>query len=153
MNDILIAYFSKSGRTKKIAEFIASEINAPLHEIITAKKYPKTYIMTILEARKEFKRNDKPTITTEIENFDSYNKILLGFPIWWFTCPQVIISFLEKYDFSGKKIFPFCTSGGSNCEKATEKIRELCKNSQVFDGIKANSLDKSKISEWLKDII
>ena len=94
MNDILIAYFSKSGRTKKIAEFIASEINAPLHEIITAKKYPKTYIMTILEARKEFKRNDKPA-----------------------------------------------------------KIRELCKNSQVFDGIKANSLDKSKISEWLKDII
>ena len=152
MNDILIAYFSKSGRTKKIAELIASEINAPLHEIITEKKYPKTYIMTILEARKEFKNNEKPALTSEIKNFDAYNKILLGFPIWWFTCPQAIISFLEKYNFSGKKIYPFCTSGGSNCEKAAAKIRELCKDSQVFDGIKANSLDKSKISEWLKDL-
>ena len=98
MNDILIAYFSKSGRTKKIAELIASEINAPLHEIITEKKYPKTYIMTILEARKEFKNNEKPALTSEIKNFDAYNKILLGFPIWWFTCPQAIVSFLEKYN-------------------------------------------------------
>ena len=151
MNDTIIIYFSKSGRTKKIAEQISHEINAPLHEITTEKIYPKNYLMTILAARKEFKHNEKPALTSEpIANFDSYNKILLGFPIWWFTCPQAIISFLEKYNFSGKKIYPFCTSGGSNCEKATAKIRELCKESQVIDGIKANNLDSAKISDWLK---
>lgn len=152
MHNTLVIYFSKSGRTKKIAETIAQELAAPTHEILTEKKYPGSYIMTILESRKEFKRNEKPAlIDAPIENFASFDRIVIGFPVWFFTCPMSVVSFIEKYDFSGKEIFPFCTSGGSNCDKATAKIRELCPNANVHDGIKANTIDKSKISEWLKD--
>ena len=153
MNDTLIIYFSKSGTTKKIAEYIASEINAPLHEIKTEKVYPKNYMMTILESIKEFKKGERLALTDDvIENFSDYKNIIIGFPIWCFTCPMAVISFIEKYDFTGKKIYPFCTSGGSNCDKAALKIRELCKGADVKDGIKANNLDKGKLSEWLKDL-
>ena len=151
MEKTIIVCFSKSGHTKKIAKQISKEINAPVHEIITEKKYPKNYLKTILESRKEFKSGERPVLISKpIENFDSYENVVIGFPIWFFTCPMAVVSFLEGYDFSGKNIYPFCTSGGSNCEKATAKIKEICKGAKVFDGIKANTIDKNKISEWLK---
>lgn len=153
MNDTLVIYFSKSGNTKKVAEYIAGEINAQTHQITTEKTYPKSYVMTIAESVKEFRKNERLVLTDErIANFSDYKNILIGFPIWCFTCPMAVVSFLEKYDFSGKKIYPFCTSGGSGCDKATAKIREICKGADVHDGIKANTLDKSRISEWLKDL-
>ena len=83
MPKTLTVYFSKSGRTKAIAETIAREISSPLHEITTAKKYPSTYLMTILESRKEFKRNEKPELTSpKIEDFSSYERIIIGFPVF-----------------------------------------------------------------------
>lgn len=151
MANTLIVYFSKSGRTKSIAQQIAQEISAPLHEITTQKTYPGSYVMTILESRREFKHNDKPALTSEpIADFSSYDRIILGFPVWFFTCPMAVVSWLEQYDFTGKEIYPFCTSGGSSCAKASAKIRELCPNANVHDGIKANTIDKARISEWLK---
>ncbi len=153
MSNTLVVYFSKSGKTKKAAEYIAGEINAGTHEIKTEKVYPKSYVMTIAESIKEFKKNERLVLTDErIADFSEYQNILIGFPIWCFTCPMAIVSFLEQYDFAGKKIYPFCTSGGSSCDKATAKIRELCRGADVHDGIKANKLDKSSISEWLKDL-
>ena len=150
MHKYLVVCFSKSGRTKKIAEYISQELNAPLHEIITDKKYPGNYLMTILESRKEFKNNEKPALTSRpVENLADYDRVIIGFPVWFFTCPMAVVSFLEQNDLTGKEIYPFCTSGGSNCDKATAKIRELCPNSGVHDGIKANSMDKSRLSEWL----
>ena len=151
MPKTLVAFFSKSGHTKAIAETIASEISSPLHEITTAKKYPSTYIMTILESRKEFKHNEKPELTdAKIEDFSSYDRIIIGFPVWFFTCPMAVVSWIEQYDFSGKEIYPFCTSGGSSCAKATAKIRELCPGATVHDGIKANTINGEKIRDWLK---
>ena len=151
MPKTLVAFFSKSGHTKAIAETIAREISSPLHEITTAKKYPSTYIMTILESRKEFKHNEKPEITSpKIEDFSSYDRVIIGFPVWFFTCPMAVVSWIEQYDFSGKEIYPFCTSGGSSCAKATAKIRELCPGATVHDGIKANTINGEKIRDWLK---
>ena len=151
MTSSLVAVFSKSGRTKAIAEFLSQEINAPLHEIITAKKYPSTYVMTILESRKEFKANDKPDLVSEpVADFANIQRVILGFPVWFFTCPMAVVSWLEQYDFTDKEIFPFCTSGGSSCAKATAKIRELCPSATVHDGIKITKIDKALISEWLK---
>lgn len=150
MTKTLTVYFSKSGHTKAIAETIAREISSPLHEIITEKKYPASYIMTILESRREFKHNEKPAlISPNIDDLASYHRIILGFPVWFFTCPMAVVSWLEHYDLSGKEIYPFCTSGGSSCAKATAKIREVCPASTVHDGIKANSIDSAKIREWL----
>ena len=151
MSSTLVACFSKSGRTKAIAEFIASELASPLHEIITQKKYPRTYFMTILESRSEFKKGERPALISEpVANFASYDRIVLGFPVWFFTCPMAIVSWLESYDFTGKEIYPFCTSGGSSCAKATAKIRELCPSATVHDGRKFGNIDKSILSEWLK---
>ena len=108
MPKTLVAYFSKSGHTKAIAETIARETSSTLHEIKTAKKYPSTYIMTILESRKEFKRNEKPELTdAKIEDFSSYERIIIGFPVWFFTCPMAVVSWIEQYVFSGKEIYPF----------------------------------------------
>ena len=151
MPETLIAFFSKSGRTKATAGTIAHEISSPLYEITTAKKYPSNYVMTIFEASKELKHNDKPELASpKIEDFSSYDRIIIGFPIWCFTCPMAVVSFLEKYDFSGKEIYPFCTSGGSSCAKAAAKIRELCPGANVHEGIKANRIDREQIIEWLK---
>ena len=150
MASSLVAVFSKSGHTKAIAEYISREINAPLHEIITAKKYPSTYIMTILESRKEFKANDKPALVSEpVADFANVQRVILGFPVWFFTCPMAVVSWLEQYDFTGKEIYPFCTSGGSNCVKAAAKIRELCPGANVHDGIRITKIDSALISEWL----
>lgn len=151
MASSLVAVFSKSGHTKSIAEFISHEINAPLHEIITAKKYPGNYVMTILESRKEFKTNDKPALVSEpVAVFAKYERVILGFPVWFFTCPMAVVSWLESYDFTGKEIYPFCTSGGSSCAKATAKIRELCPGATVHDGIKITKIDSALIAGWLK---
>ena len=151
MTNTLIACFSKSGHTKAIAEYISQELHAPLHEIITEKKYPRTYFMTILESRKEFKRNEILTLTSEpVPNFSDYQRIILGFPVWFFTCPMAVVSWLSQYDFTGKEIFPFCTSGGSSCTKATVKIRELCPGAKVHDGIRVTKIDSALISGWLK---
>ena len=151
MSDTLIACFSKSGHTKSIAEFISHEINAPIHDIITEKKYPRTYVMTILESRKEFKNSEYPALVSEpVPNFADYKRIILGFPVWFFTCPMAVASWLKLYDFTGKDIYPFCTSGGSNCVKATAKIRELCPGANVHDGIRITKIDSSLVSEWLK---
>lgn len=151
MDNTIIIYFSKSGRTKTVAEEIAKEINAPLHEILTEKKYPRNYFMTILESRKEFKNNERPTlIDNPIENFDSYSRIIIGFPIWFWTCPMAVVSFLEKYDFTGKNIYPFFTSGSSGGDKAAAKIKEVCKGANVHNAFNANKFDSAKISEWLK---
>ena len=152
MSDTLIVYFSKSGHTKTIAEEIAKVTNAPLHEILTEKTYPKNYVMTILESRKEFKKDERPVLVdSPIENFDAYSRIIIGFPIWFFTCPMAVVSFLEKYNFAGKNIYPFFTSGGSGGDKATAKIKDLCAGATVHDAINAKNLNGEKISEWLKN--
>ena len=151
MTSSLVAVFSKSGHTKSFADFIAKEINAPIHEIITEKKYPSSYLMTILESRKEFKHSEYPELVSEpVPNFADYQRIILGFPVWFFTCPMAVASWLKLYDFSGKEIYPFCTSGGSNCVKATAKIRELCPTANVHDGIRITKIDSALVSDWLK---
>ena len=151
MASSLVAVFSKSGHTKAVAEYISQEINSPLHEIITAKKYPSTYIMTILESRKEFKSNERPALISEpVADFANVQRVILGFPVWFFTCPMAVVSWLESYNFTAKEIYPFCTSGGSSCAKATAKIRELCPGADVHDGIKIAKIDSALISEWLK---
>ena len=150
MDNTIVIYFSKSGRTKAIAEQIAKEIHAPLHEIVTQKKYPRNYLMTILESRKEFKHDEKPAlIDSPVENFDSYKNIIIGFPIWFWTCPMAVVSFIEKYNFTGKSIYPFFTSGSSGGDKAAAKIRELCPGATVYDAFNANKFDSTKISDWL----
>lgn len=150
MPKTLTAYFTWGGHTKSIAESISAQTNSTLCEIITEKKYPRNYFMAILESRKEFKHDIHPAIITPtISDFDSYERVIIGFPIWFFTCPMAVVSWIEQYNFSGKEIFPFCTSGGSNCVKATAKIRQICPGANVHDGIRFTKTDSDMITRWL----
>ena len=148
MSKLLVAYFSKSGITKAAAEKIARVGDGTLFEIVTEKKYPAGYAATVIVAKKEQLVHELPTIIPRVEDFASYDRIALGFPVWWFTCPQAILSFLSQYDFSGKKVLPFCTHGGSGPRKSAADIRAACAG-DVRECFDANGATDDAVRRWL----
>ena len=117
MSEKLVAYFSASGRTAKVAEKLANELGAELYEIRPEVKYTKADLNWMnKKSRSSVEMNDKsfrPAIITGDVDVSSYDTVCLGFPIWWYVAPTLINTFLEAYDFAGKKIVLFATSGGS----------------------------------------
>lgn len=131
MNDkVLVAYFSASGVTAGVAKELAYKINADVFEIEPEipytsadlnwmdKKSRSTLEMTDLSSR--------PKIAKQVENMEKYQTIFIGFPIWWYVEPRIIDTFLESYDFKGKTLIPFATSGGSSIDKSTESMEARC---------------------------
>jgi len=114
---ILIAYYSKTGNTKRAAEEIAKMTGGALHRIVPQKTYPDSYFATIAVAKWESLKGEKPALADKVEGIGGYDKILVGFPIWWYTAPHIIRTFLEHTDFTGKTIILFATSGGSGIGK------------------------------------
>ncbi len=144
----LVAYFSWSGHTKMTAERIARVTGGNLFEIVPVNRYPRLYAMCAKAAKTERDKNQRPEFIGNIENFDEYTDIIIGYPAWWHTCPMIILTFLEKYDFTGKKVHLFNTHMGSH-SVGSELIREHCKG-EVFDSMDANKLKQdSQIREWL----
>ena len=127
MSKILVAYFSASGVTKKVAEKLAALVNADIHEIKPKVPYTKADLNWMdKKSRSSVEMNDKtfrPEIVKEDLNLSSYDTILLGFPIWWYVAPTIINTFLENYDFSGKKIVLFATSGGSGFGNTIKELK------------------------------
>ena len=147
---ILIAYFSKTGITKKAAEQLAKMTGGTLHRIVPQKEYPESYLATVAVAKWEQLKGEKPALTDKVKNWNEYDTVLLGFPIWWFTCPQVIKSFIAAYDFSGKTVYPFCTHGGSGPKSSAADIKKLCPGAEVkpcLDAVK--NLNEKAVKEWL----
>ena len=129
MSKILIVYFSASGVTKKVAEELAKIRQADLFEIRPEAPYTAADLdWTNQQARSTVEMKDldcRPAIAGRVENIAQYDVILLGFPIWWNREPRVVDTFLDAHDFAGKKLVPFCTSGGSGIDEASKRIREL----------------------------
>lgn len=150
-NNILIAYFSKTGTTEEAAKEIQKVTGGDLFEITVADPYPSSYQSTVDRARRELDENARPALASRIENMEEYEVILLGYPIWWHTAPMAIDTFLESYDLNGKIILPFSTSGGSDIEESMPDIRRLgeSKGAVVGNGLNANSLDQQTIAAWL----
>ena len=127
MSKILVAYFSASGVTKKVAEKLAVVANADIHEIKPIVPYSKADLNWMdKKSRSSVEMNDKtfrPEIVKEDLNLSSYDTILLGFPIWWYVAPTIINTFLENYDFSGKRIVLFATSGGSGFGNTIKELK------------------------------
>ena len=129
MSRILVAFFSASGVTKKVAEKLSSAVGADLFEIVPERLYTKDDLnwlnkrsRTTLEMKD---RSCRPAIAYRIDSMDQYDTVFVGFPIWWYREPSIIDTFIESYNFDGVKIIPFCTSGGS-------KIGDTCKNLQAL---------------------
>ena len=127
MNRKLVAYFSASGVTAKVAEMLADAVGADIYEIRPAVPYTKADLNWMdKKSRSTIEMNDKtirPAIADQDAQIDQYETIFLGFPIWWYVAPTIINTFLESYDFSGKKIILFATSGGSKFGKTAEELK------------------------------
>ncbi len=130
MSKILIAYFSASGVTAQAAQAMAAAVGADLFEIVPSQRYTDADLnWQDKKSRSSLEMNDpacRPEISSQVENMAQYDKILLGFPIWWYVEPRIVDTFLESYDFSGKTLIPFATSGGSGMEKAQKHLAEIC---------------------------
>lgn len=117
MSNTLVAYFSASGTTAKLAKTLASAANAELYEIKPEIPYTDADLnWNNSKSRSSIEMNDKtfrPAISGKVENMNQYDTIYVGFPIWWYVAPTIINTFLEQYDLSGKTIIPFATSGGN----------------------------------------
>ena len=129
MSNILVAYFSATGVTKKAAESLAAAENADLYEIIPAQPYTAADLdWNDKKSHSTVEMNDpgcRPAIANAVENMAQYDTIFLGFPIWWGREPSIVDSFLESYDFAGRIIIPFCTSGGSGIGFTGDRINDL----------------------------
>lgn len=138
MGKILVAYFSASGVTKKRAQILAEAAGADLYEIKPAVPYTKADLNWMdKKSRSSVEMADK-TIRPEMADTDadiaSYDTILLGFPIWWYVAPTIINTFLESYDFSGKKIVLFATSGGSGFGNTVNELKPSAPDAEIIEG-------------------
>ena len=138
MSNKLVAYFSASGVTRSVAEKLANEIGADLFEIVPEKPYTNADLdwqNSRSRSSVEMKdRNARPAIASKIDDVSRYDVIFVGFPIWWYREPSIVDTFMEAYDFSGKTIVPFATSGGSGLGDAPKNMQALAKGSKVENG-------------------
>lgn len=152
---ILVAYFSHSGNTKKIAEKIQSKTGADVFEIKTVNAYSNDYNTVLDEAKAEQNDKARPELSEKVSDMSQYQTVILGFPIWWGDMPMAVYSFLDEYDLSGKTVLPFCTHGGSGLSGTDKNIGNEKKDANVTDGlaISDSSLDDADgdIDKWLKD--
>ncbi|MDE7319300.1 MAG: flavodoxin [Lachnospiraceae bacterium] len=145
-----------TGNTGLIAHYIKNATGGELFSIQTAEKYASDYDTVLEQGKAEKDNHVKPEIATHIENLDDYDTIFIGFPNWWYGMPMVMYSFLDEYDFSGKTIVPFCTSGGSAFSNAVEEIREAEPDAEIMDGlhIGASSAQDAEndVTEWITEL-
>ena len=144
MSKILVTYFSHSGNTRIVAEKISHIVNGELFEIKTVNEYPVKYNLVVDQAKKEFIAQTRPELINRISNFNEYDVIVIGYPMWWYTCPMAMFTFLESYDFSGKIILPFCTHEGSALSSSVDDIKKSIPNAIVKEGL---AIRGSKVSD------
>ena len=138
MSNKLVAYFSAGGVTRSVAEKLADEIGADLFEIVPEKPYTNADLdwqNSRSRSSVEMKdRNARPAIASKVADMSRYDVIFVGFPIWWYREPSLVDTFMEAYDFNGKTIIPFATSGGSGLGDAPKNMQALAKGSKVESG-------------------
>lgn len=158
MGKILVAYFSASGSTAKIAEKLAKAADADLFEISPQQKYTSQDLNWMdKKSRSSVEMADRacrPAIISRVENMADYDVIFVGFPVWWYREPSIIDTFMESYNFSGKTIVPFCTSGGSGLEDSSKNMQSLAKGSNVVDGKRLSvTASVNELKRWVDTII
>lgn len=155
MGKTLVAYFSASGVTEKLAKKLAEAIGADLYEIKPEQIYTKADLNWMdKKSRSSVEMNDRdsrPSIATKVENMEQYEAVFVGFPVWWYREPSIIDTFMEAYDFSGKKVIPFCTSGGSGIGDSAKNLQELAPRAKVVEGKRFSAMTSEKqLKEWAK---
>ena len=138
MSKVLTAYFSAGGVTRGVAEKLACAINSDLFEIVPKQRYTNAdldWSDTRSRSTLEMKNRDcRPEIASRVENMGQYDVVFVGFPIWWYREPSIIDTFITSYNFSGKTVVPFATSGGSDLGEAPKNIQNLSGDAKVMGG-------------------
>lgn len=158
MSKVLVAYFSASGVTAKLAERLASAIGADLHEIKPEKPYTSADLdWRDSNSRSSVEMKDKsfrPTIANSVENMDQYDTVFVAFPIWWYVAPTIINTFLEAYNLDGKKIIPLATSGSSGMGNTNKELAPSCKGATLEEGKRfAANAGEKELADWAKKFI
>ena len=158
MSRKLVAYFSASGVTAKLAETLSEAIGADLYAIEPEVPYTKADLNWMNKnSRSSVEMKDlasRPAIAGKRDNMDDYDTIFVGFPIWWYVAPTIINTFLESYDFAGKTIIPFATSGGSGMGKTNEKLSPSCQNAKLIEGkVWKKNAKASELAAWAEELL
>ena len=152
----LVAYFSATGTTEAIAKTLAGVTGGTLYEIKPEVKYTAEDLdWTVKTSRSTLEMQDKtsrPAIVKDLADASKYETIYLGFPVWWYTAPTIINTFLEAYDFSGKTVIFFATSGGSTIDKANEEFKAAYPKINWKAGQTLNGASEEEIKTWVASL-
>ena len=150
----LVAYFSASGVTEGVAKQLAEVTGGDLHKIQPEQPYTEADLnWRDKQSRSSVEMQDKtsrPAITGKLTNMQDYDVVYVGFPIWWYTCPTIINTFMEAYDLKGKTVIPFATSGGSGIEKACEDLKAAYPEVVWKEGKLLNRASKDDLKKWVE---
>lgn len=154
MSKTLVVYFSATGTTEKLAKKLSSVTGGDLHEIV-----PETlYSSADLDWHNKMSRSSiemenkafRPPVVNEVEHMEQYDKIYIGFPIWWYVAPTIINTFLEKYNLEGKTVIPFATSGGSGMGNTNKELSVSCVGADLQEGkVFSVHVDEDELKEWV----
>jgi flavodoxin len=153
---VLVAYFSASGVTEGVAKQLAEVTDGDLHKIQPEQPYTDADLdWRDKQSRSSVEMQDKnsrPAITNKLANMQDYDVVYVGFPIWWYTAPTIINTFMESYDFKGKTVIPFATSGGSSIKKACEDLKAAYPEVNCKEGKLLNRTSKKELETWVKGL-
>ncbi len=155
---VLVAYFSATGTTKTLAEYAADAMGADLYEIVPEEPYTDDDLnYSDRNTRATVEQNDKnarPAISGSVENMEQYEIVFLAFPIWWGEEPRIMDTFVEAYDFSGKTVVPFCTSGGSGIGSSGRNMQSLSTGDATWlDGERlSSSSSREDMVDWINGL-
>ena len=141
------------GRLRAVADMIQAETGGDLFSIQTSVVYPADGGELIEYASQEQADNARPELTSHIENLEQYDVVFVGFPTWWYDLPQALYSFFDEYDFTGKTIVPFCTSGGSGMGSSATNLQSAASGASWLSGRRLNSgVSQSEIAQWVNGL-
>lgn len=166
----LVAFFSRAdenyavgyiekGNTQIVAEVIAAEVGADLFHVETETPYPAEYDRCIEVAKRELQTAARPALRGDV-NVADYDVIFLGYPNWWGDMPMALYTFIERHDWHGKTVLPFCTSEGSGLSGTVQRLRKACAGAEILDGLALRGATaqhdpetiRSSVSAWLKKV-
>lgn len=154
---VLVAYFSATNTTEGVAEHIANGLGADLYEILPEEPYTEADLnYNDNNSRTTIEMNDpaaRPGISGSVEDMEQYDIVFIGYPIWWGEAPRIVNTFMESYDFSGKTIIPFCTSGGSGMGSSASNLEQLTSGAVWMEGRRLNGSDsQDAVMEWVNSL-
>jgi len=153
---VLVAYFSATGTTKTLAEYVADGLNADIYEIVPKEPYTDADLnYNDDKSRSTIEMNDsaaRPEISDSVENMEQYDIVFIGYPIWWSEAPRIINTFVESYDFSRKTIIPFCTSGGSGIGSSASNLQKLSDGEWLSGESFNGGSSRSEVIEWINSL-